>query len=151
MHLRDPGLGDDRERALERLVGLARKADDHVGRQVELVAQRLEPAEVRRGGVAARHVAEHAVVARLKRDVQVVADGRRLAKGCDEVGANVVDLDRREAEAREPRRRARVPNESRQVVAVLAVAVAAEVDPGQHHLAVSLLDALPDLREHGRR
>jgi hypothetical protein len=58
-------------------------------------------------GISARHVAQHAVVAGLQRDVQVAADGRRLAQRVDELLVDVVDLDRRQAQtgqARESRR-----------------------------------------------
>ena len=99
--------------------------------------------------VAAAHRAEHAVVAGLERHVQVPADGRRLAQRGDELVVDVVDLDRGEAQPLEPRRRARLAHEARQAVAGRAVAVAAEVDPGEHDLAVALLDAAPDLGEHG--
>ena len=75
-------------------------------RQVEVV-ERLEPAQIRRGRVAARHRAQDAVVARLQRDVQVPRDGRRLAQRGDELAVDVVDLDRGEAQAREPGRRCR--------------------------------------------
>ena len=54
------------------------KADDDVAREVELLLQRREPAEERRRGVAPPHRAQHAVVARLQRHVQVPAHRRRL-------------------------------------------------------------------------
>ena len=73
--------------------------------------------------------------------MQVRRDGRRLAQRRDELVVDVVDLDRREAQAREPRRRAGLAHEARQVVARLAVAEAAEVDAGEDDLAVALLDA----------
>ena len=61
----------------------------------------------------------------------------------------MVDLDRGEAEALEPGRRTRLAHEPRQAVAGGAVAVAAEVDPGENDLAVTLRDAATDLAEHG--
>ena len=61
----------------------------------------------------------------------------------------MVDLDRGETEPLEPGSGARLPNEPRQAVAGGAVAVAAEVDPGEHDLAVALVDAATDLAEDG--
>ena len=80
--------------------------------------------------------------------MQVPAHRRRLAQRGDQRVVHVVDLDRGEAEPLEPGRRSRLAHEARQVVAGGAVAVAAEVDPGQHDLAVALLDAAADLGEH---
>ena len=149
VHLRQARLRDDAQRVLERGLVLGREADDDVAREVEVVAQRLEPAEVRGGGVAAAHRAQDAVVARLERHVQVAARGRRLAQRADELVVDVVDLDRGEAQPLEPGRRARLADEPRQAVAGGAVAVAAEVDPGEDDLAVALRDAAADLAEHG--
>jgi hypothetical protein len=101
----------------------------------------------RRDGVAPRHVAEHTVVSGLQRDVQVAADGRRLTERLDELRVDVVDLDRREAQPRETGNRAHFPHEPRQLVARLAVAVAAEVDPGEHDLAMPLRHAAARLGE----
>ena len=132
----------------ERGLVLGREADDHVARQVELGGERLEPAQVGRGRVAAAHRAQHAVVARLQRHVEMARGGRRLAQRGDELVAHVVDLDRAEPQAVEPGRRAGLAHEPRQVVAGVAVAEAAEVDPGEDDLAVALLDAAADLAEH---
>ena len=60
----------------------------------------------------------------------------------------MVDLDRAEPQPLEPRRRARLADEPRQVVAGGAVAEAAEVDAGEHDLAMALRDAALDLGEH---
>ena len=70
--------------------------------QVE-VGERLEPMEKALDRVAAAHRPQDGVVARLERDVQVATDRRRLAQGGDEVVVDVVDLDRGEAEPRQPR------------------------------------------------
>ena len=117
--------------------------------RLKSLAQRLEPAQVRADGVAAAHRAQDVVVARLERHVQVAARGRRLAQRADELVVDVVDLDRGEAESFEPRCRAGLPDEPRQAIAGGAVAVAAEVDPGEDDLAVALGDAAADLAEHG--
>ena len=101
-----------------------------------------------RDGVAAAHRAQDVVVARLERHVQVAARGRRLAQRADELVVDVVDLDRGEAEPLEAGRRAGLADEPRQAVAGGAVAVAAEVDPGEDDLAVALRDAAADLAEH---
>jgi threonylcarbamoyladenosine tRNA methylthiotransferase MtaB len=69
--------GDDGECVPERALGLGRKADDRIGREVE-VGERLEPAEIGGNAVAACHVPQHPVVTRLQRDVQMPADLRRI-------------------------------------------------------------------------
>ena len=79
----------------------------------------------------------------------MAADRRRLAQRRDQRIVDVVDLDRREPQALEARRRARRADEPRQVVAGVAVAVAAEVDPREDDLTVALRDAARDLAQHG--
>ena len=74
----------------------------------------LEPAQVRRGRVAPAHRPQDAVVARLERHVQMPRDRRRLAQRCDQLRVHVVDLDRREAQPLEARRRARLAHEARE-------------------------------------
>ena len=147
VHLRDPGLRDGRQRVRERAVVLGREADDHVGREVE-VLERLEPRAVLPDRVAAPHRPEDVVVTRLQRHVQVARDDRRLAHRLDQVARDVVDLDRREAEALEAVDRARLPDQPGQRQPGGPVAEAAEVDAGEHDLAVALRDAPPDLSEH---
>ena len=71
VHLRQTGGAHRVERRRERALVLGREADDHVARQVELLLQRREPAQVRRDGVAAAHRAEDGVVAGLQRHVQM--------------------------------------------------------------------------------
>ena len=82
---------------------LGREADDHVGREVE-VLERLDPRPELADRVAAPHRAQDVVVTRLQRDVQMAGDDRRLAHRLDQVGGDVVDLDRREPEPLEARR-----------------------------------------------
>src|SRR5436190_8953936 len=101
VHLRDPCLRNDGERVSERPLVFGREADDHVRSQVEVVAERLDAGEIAARGVAPCHLAENRVVARLQRHVEVPADGRRIAQGGDELVVYVVDLDRREPQARE--------------------------------------------------
>ena len=70
------GGGDDLERALEVVVGLAGEADDDVGRHRQIGnggAGRRQPLEVALGGVAAVHRGQHAIGAGLQRVVQVLA------------------------------------------------------------------------------
>src|SRR4051812_12826716 len=81
--------------------------------------------------------------------MQVAARGRRLAQRANELVVDMVDLDRGEAKPLEPRRGAGLPDEPRQAIAAGAVAVAAEVDPGQDDLAMALGDAAADLAEDG--
>src|SRR4051812_39289735 len=145
----DAGRLDDVERVPESTLGFRRKADDRVGRQVE-VRERLEAAQVRLRRIAPRHVPEHAVVARLQRHVQMRADRRRFVQRRNESVIDVVDLDRGQAQALEAVDLPHLPDEPRQWVAGVAVAVAAEVDPGQDDLAVALSDPPAHLVEHSR-
>src|SRR4051812_42950436 len=78
----------------------------------------------------------------------MAAHSRRLAQRVDQLAVDVVHLDRREAQAREPGNRADLAHEARQLVPGVAVAVAAEVDPGEDDLAMSLFDPPVRLREH---
>ena len=118
-------------------------------RQVELAGERLEPPQVRRGRVPAPHRAQHAVVPRLERDVQVPRDRRGLPQRSDQPVVDVVDLDRAQAQAVQAGDRAGRPHQARQVDARDAVAEAAEVDARQDDLAVALTDPAPNLVEHG--
>src|SRR6476660_2880173 len=77
--------------------------------------------------------------------MEVPARRRRLAKRGNELLVDVVDLDRREAAPLEARRCAGLAHEPRQAVA--GGAVAAEVDAGEHDLAMTLHDAAADLAE----
>ena len=149
VHLRQARLRDDVQRVPERALVLGREADDDVAREVEVVLQRLEPAEVGGDGVAAAHRAQHRVIAGLERDMQVTARDRRLTERADELVVDVVDLDRGEAQPLEPGGRACLSDEPREAKAGGAVAVAAEVDPGEDDLAVALRNAAADLAEHG--
>ena len=149
MHLRQAGFAHRFERARKRALVLGREADDHVTRQVELVLERREPAQVGGDGVAASHRAQDTVVAGLERHVQMPADGGRGAQRGDELLVDVVDLDRGEPQPLESRRRPCLAHEARQAVARGAVAVAAEIDPGEHDFTMALLDASLDLGEHG--
>jgi hypothetical protein len=139
VHVRDPGGGDGSDRALERCVVLIREADDHVRGEVE-IGEPLEAPEIGRRGVAPPHRTEHAVVARLERDVKVARECRRLAERGLERVVDVIDLDRRKPEAREPRYLPHLTHETCQCVPSLAVPVATEVDAGQHDFAMPLFD-----------
>ena len=79
MELGQPGRAYRLDRPLERGPVLGREAYDHVGRQVE-VREPLDRAQVPVDRVAPAHRAQHVVVARLERHVQVRPDRRRLAE-----------------------------------------------------------------------
>ena len=74
-----------------------------------------------------------------------------LTQRADELGADVIDLDRRKTQAAEPRRRAGFPHEPGERVAALTVPEATEVDPREDDLAMPLADASAHLAEHGVR
>ena len=136
------------QRVRERGLVLGGEADDHVRRQVELSRQLLESRQERARRVPAAHRAQNAVVAGLERNVEMLRDGRRLAERGDEPVAHVVDLDRAEPEALQAWGFAGRSHEHGQVVPGRAIAETAEVDPGEHDLAVALLDAPADLAEN---
>src|SRR3954451_11945033 len=148
VHLREAGGLDGAQGLLERGVALGGEADDHVAREVELARERREATQIGGRGVAAAHCTQHAVVAGLERDVQVLADRPCLAQRRHERGAHVLDLDRAQPEPLEPLRLTRGAHEARQVVAGSAIAEAAEVDAGENDLAVALGDAPFDLCQH---
>ncbi len=96
------GLVGDLERALEVGVGLAREPDDDVGRDREVGNRgpgRAQPFEVARRGVAAVHARQRVVAARLQRQVQVLAHVRALGHRRDRLGAQILGVRRREADA----------------------------------------------------
>src|SRR4029450_2685001 len=95
------------------------------------------------------HALEHGVVAGLQRDVQMRRNVLGLAHCGNQGIAQMVDLDGREAQPLDARDSTDLPDEVREVVARRAVPGAAEVDPGQDDLAVSLCSAPTDLGEHG--
>ncbi len=109
-----------------------------------------DAAQVGRDRVAASHRLEHAVVARLERNVQVARNRRRLPHGGDEPVVEMIDLDGREPKPGQPGNGADRADQARQVVTGLAVAVAPEVDPREDDLAVPLRHAAPHLAEDGR-
>ena len=98
--------------------------------------------------VAPPHAAQHPVVAGLERDVQVPRDHRRLAQCLGQLRCDVVDLDRREAEALEPVEGARLPDQAGQRETSLAIAETSEIDTGQHDLTMPMLHTPTDLGEH---
>src|SRR6185436_1917958 len=113
--------------------------------------QRFEAAQVGSRGIATRHRAEHAVVTGLQWHVQVACQYGCLAQCRDELVVDVIDLDRREPQSCEIRNRSRLAEKASERVPGLAVPVAAQVDPGQHYLAMPLVDPAPDLGEHRPR
>src|SRR5206468_8020413 len=88
------------------------------------------------------------VVAGLKGDMEVTCRRGRLPQRRHELRVDVVDLDGREPEAREPGDLADRTDEPGQRVAGSAVAVAAEVDAGEDDLLVALSNAPTGLVEH---
>ena len=149
--LRDAAPPRRRERAPEGALVLGREADDHVGRQVE-VAERLEPAQVRRGVVAARPSRG----ARRRRPTGAARAGGAATVGVSRSAAtssastwltSIEDSRRRSSPGVAPASR----TSRGSVVAGVAVAVAAEVDAGQDDLAVALRDAPARPRRAPRR
>src|SRR5919204_1268363 len=77
----------------------------------------------------------------------MAGDGPGLPQRPDQLTVDVVDLDRRKTQARQPGRLAGLADESGQRIAILAVAVAAEVDARKDDLAVPLAHSAADLRQ----
>ena len=133
-----PASSTTRERPLERALVLGREADDHVGRQVEAVGER-DAAQVR----AARRSGAPSRAGRRRRRTGAGRAGGATTVGVSRSAATSSSL-RWLTSIDESRSRASpgVAPASRisrgEVVAGLAVAVAAEVDPGEHDLAVPL-------------
>ena len=150
MHLGHPRRRYGTQRPGERALVLGGEADDHVGREVEVV-ETLDPLAELPDRVAAPHRAEDGVVAGLERDVEMRRHVRRLAHGGDQLGRDVVHLDRREPQPLEPVDRARRVNEAGEREPQLAIAEAPEIDTREDDLAVSLGDAASDLAQNGRR
>ena len=95
----EAGLGGDLERALEVVVGLAREADDDVGRHGEVGHDAPgvgEAGEVALGRVAAVHGGEHAIRAGLQRVVQLRAHRIGLGHRRERLQAHVLGVGRRE-------------------------------------------------------
>ena len=150
VHLRDPGRLRQRRacRWNARSSSVGKPTMTSVVRLKSV--ERLEPAQVRGGRVAPPHRArgrrsspDWSGTCRWLPTVGVSRSARH------ELVVDVVDLDRREAQPRAARHRADLANEARQRVASVAVAEAAEVDPGEDDLAVPLRDATAHLGEHG--
>ena len=87
----------------ELLAGLAAEANDHVGRDRDPGhggADRSESLEVMLDRVLAAHPAQHGVVARLDRQVQVLAHGPAVREGRDETVRQVPRVGGNEAQPR---------------------------------------------------
>ena len=98
-------LGADRERLLKVVLGLAGEPDDDVGRHRQVVhggPGRVEPFEVTSRRVTAAHGAQHAVAARLEREVQLLAHLGRFGHGRDRLGPQVLGVGAGEAHAPDP-------------------------------------------------
>ena len=97
---------DEVEREIEVLGGLAREADDHVGRHREIGhgrARAIDEVEVLVARVAASHRPQHAIRAGLHRQMQVLADLGQVANRGDQPVGDVARMRAREANARDAR------------------------------------------------
>ena len=104
------------QRRLELRLGLAAEADDHVGRERDARDAPRGSAQGARGrldGVLAAHPAEHRVVARLDRQVEVLADRVARRHRGDQPIRQVPRVRRHEPQARDAGRRRRARRRSR--------------------------------------
>ena len=112
-------LVDDLERLREVRLGLAREADDDVGRQRavgHVLADQRDAVEVALAVVGAAHRLEDPRRARLQRQVDVLAERGELGVRAHDVLAHVLGVRARVADAvdaRRPRRRARSSSRTR--------------------------------------
>ncbi len=139
---------DGGERPAEGALFFGRKTDDDIAREVELPGQELEPTQVDGARVAPPHRAQHSVVARLERNMEVLRRRRGLPQRRDQRRIDVVDLDRAQPQPAQTLHRSRRAHQPGEVEPRRTVTKAAEVDPCQDDLAVTLLHATPDLAEH---
>ncbi len=98
-------LFDERQRLLEVVVGLAREADDDVGRQGDVrhvLAQQRDAVEVALARVGAAHLLQHARGARLQRQVDVLAQRAQLGVRADHVLLHVLRVRARVADPLDP-------------------------------------------------
>ena len=97
---------EEAERGFELFAGLAAEPDDHVGRDRDPGhggADRSEPLEVVLDRVLAAHPAQDGVVARLDRQVQVLAHGPAVREGRDQAIRQVPRVRGHEAQPRDRR------------------------------------------------
>ena len=147
-------------------VVLGREADDDVGVDRDAGNRRADALDDRGvvgRGVAAAHPAEHAVVARLERQVEVGHRPRRaVGPGPEQLVVDVLGLDRGEAEPLDRGLVEDPPDEAgqrqrgsrvRAAEAALrpAAVVRPDVDPGQDDLAMTRAERAPDVLQHGLR
>ena len=147
-------------------VVLGREADDDVAVDRDARDRGSDAIDDRRvlgRDVAAAHPAEHAVVARLERQVDVGHRARRAVDpGPEQLVVDVLGLDRREAqpldrglvedppdEAGQRQRGARVG--AAEAALGPAAVVRPDVDPGQDDLAMTRAERAPDVLQHGLR
>ena len=98
-------LLDERQRLLEVGLGLAREADDDVGREGDVgdvLADQRDAVEVALAVVGAAHRAQDPRRARLQRQVDVLAQRRQLGVRADHVLAHVLRVRARVADPVEP-------------------------------------------------
>ena len=143
MHAGQPRVGGHRLRVREVGVGLAGEANDHIGGQCDVGGMRSQggdQVEVVATPVEATHALEYAVAAGLQWDVKVPAESRRRGQ-LDQLGGEVVGIDGAETKPCRGDRRQQPPNERCEGVAAVA-AEGAQVDAGQHDLAIAIGDRL---------
>ena len=158
-----PTSRDGVDRLGELGVGLAGEADDDVGRDRRPVEPLLhQPAAVDEppAAPAAAHAAQHAVAAALHRDVQVRATlSRMVGHHVDQLARDLGGFDAREPHAEVAGQLGNLPHQVREATsslrpsAQLAVpldAVVAQVDAGEHDLAIAAVDEPADFVEDVR-
>ena len=131
MHPAEPGIASQRFGVAEIDVGLPRKADDDVSGDRDfggLVAQGGDERQVIAPAVEATHALEYRVTPGLQRDVEMAAEPGGPGQ-LDQVGREVIGIDRAEAKARRGDRLQQPPNERREAPSAIA-AKGAQVDTG---------------------
>jgi len=138
----DVAIVDQRQRVREHAGILGRKAGDQVGADRDSGARGLEPFdEPHRVGaaVAPLHPPQHHVVARLERQVDMRHHARLLRQQREQRGVDAVGVERREAEAVEAGEGEQRFGQRGEAGAAV-VAIAGEIDAGEHDLALAAVE-----------
>jgi hypothetical protein len=147
MQMREAAVFDKVERPLEHVVRLGRKAGDDIGAEDDVRSQAAH-ARAEGGCIGARMPALHAledhVVARLQGKMQMRHQAWLVRKGIDQVIVDLSGIDRGEPQPRETGHCGEnlLHHRPEALPAREMLAIAGEIDAGQHDFAVALFDQL---------
>ena len=135
---------DQAQRVLKFFLRLAGEADDDIGREHELrhkAAAVIHELKILRARIAAVHGVEHAVVSRLERQMELLADLRIGRDGVKQLMTGVLGMGRHEAQAKIARQARDLRHEVGEIHAEAEVlAVGIDVLAEQRDLLIALRD-----------